>query len=104
MCHRALKDFGFEQLPFSQFGANLGMYHCMLIGFAAFELFKAEVLDGVVKAGHYPTTVRRRVIDVASKITTNSWKLFLKFRNCTMEKLNLHEIWRKSFGAAPLLT
>jgi hypothetical protein len=104
LCHRALKDFGFEQLPFSQFGANLGMYHCMLIGFAAFELFKAEVLNGVVKAGHYPTTVRRRVIDVAAKITTSSRKLFLKYRDCTMEKLNLHEIWRKSFGAPPLLT
>lgn len=104
LCHRSLKDFGFEQLPFSQFGANLGMYHCMLIGFAAFELFKAEILDGVVQAGHYPTTVRRKIIDVAAKITKTSRKVFLKFRDLTMDALNLAEVWRRSFNTPPLQT
>ena len=104
LCHRSLKDFGFEQLPFSQFGANMGMYHCMLIGLAAFELFKAEVLDGVIEAGHYPTTVRRKIIDVAAKITKSSRKMLLKFRDCTMDSLNLQEVWRRSFVTMRLHT
>ncbi len=103
LCHRGLKDFGFEQLPFSQFGANLAMYHCMLIGYAAFELFKAEILDGAVDAGHYPSTVRRKVIDVAAKLTKSSKKLFLKFRDCTMEALNLQKIWTRCFETPPLI-
>jgi hypothetical protein len=104
LCHRSLKDFGFEQLPFSQFGANLAMYHCMLIGFAAFELFKSEILEGVLDAGHYPTTVRRKIIDVAAKVTKSSKKLFLKFRDCTLDSLRLHQIWQRCFASPPLQT
>jgi hypothetical protein len=50
LCHRGLKDFGFEQLPMKGFVPNLVMYHLMLIGFSSFEVFKREPLAGVVKA------------------------------------------------------
>jgi len=35
--HRALKDLGFESLPFKQFNQNMIIYQCMLLTLAAFE-------------------------------------------------------------------
>lgn len=103
LCHRGLKDFGFEQLPFKQFGANLAMYHCMLIGFATFELFKSEVLDGIVKVTSYATTVRRQFIDFAAKVTTSGNKLFLKLRHHTLARLRFRKVWGRCFNAPPLI-
>lgn len=103
LCHRGLKDFGFEKLPFKQFGANLAMYHCMLIGFATFELFKSEILVDVVKPTSYATTVRRKFIDIAAKVTTSGNKIYLKLRKTTLKRLLFREVWWRCFNTPPLI-
>ena len=38
LVHRALKDFGFEQMPFKRFAPNAAFYYTMLISFFLFEI------------------------------------------------------------------
>jgi hypothetical protein len=102
LCHRGLKDFGFEQLPMKGFVPNLIMYHMMLLGFASFEVFKREPLAGVVRATSYPTTVRRQVIDVAGKIVRTGRKLILKLCRQTLIGLKFDQIWGRCFETPPL--
>ena len=102
LCHRGLKDFGFEQLPMKGYVPNLVMYHLMLIGFGSFEVFKREALAGVVKATSYASTVRRKFIDVAAKIARTKRKLFLKLRHQTLARLKFTMVWAKCRNAPPL--
>lgn len=102
LCHRGLKDFGFEKMPSQNYATNMAIYHCMLIGFAAFETFKAEPLEGVVKLTSYATTVRRKFIDIAAKITFHANKLSLKLRQEVIDRLNLNGVWLHCCGSPPL--
>ena len=102
LCHRGLKDFGFEQLPMKGFIPNLVIYHMMLLGFASFEVFKREPLSGVVRATSYATTVRRKVIDIAGKIVRSGRKLTLKLCRQTLNTLKFDQVWVRCFETPPL--
>jgi hypothetical protein len=118
LCHRGLKDFGFEQLPMKGYVPNLVMYQMMLIGFACFELFKREAIicpnteadkeneleqvEGI-KATSYANTVRRRFIDVAAKIVKTGGQIFLKLRHRTIDRLKFEQVWIRCFEAPPLI-
>ncbi|WP_123290639.1 hypothetical protein [Desulfosoma caldarium] len=47
--HRALKDFGFEQLPFKRFAPNAAFFDTMLVAFFLYESFKHDVCAPVVE-------------------------------------------------------
>jgi hypothetical protein len=99
LVNRALKDFGFEQLPFKRFGHNAAFYYTMIIAFFLYEAFKVDVCTPVVKAGVYATTFRRKVIDIAAKVVRHAGKIILKVTGATFQALNFGHLWQKS--AAP---
>lgn len=100
LVHRALKDFGHEQLPFKRFLANNAYYYCMLLAFSLFETYKEDVCQEVVPLGAYATTLRRMVIDIAAKIVRSGGKTILKVTRATWEHINIDELWRRS-GSPP---
>ena len=94
--HRGIKEFGFEEMPFERFAANNAFYYCMVIAFFLFETFKEDVLEGVVPAGAYANTVRRKVVDFAGKIVRISGEIILKVSQAVMDGLGLKELWIRS--------
>jgi len=100
LVHRALKDFGFEQMPFKRFAQNAAFYYTMLVAFFLYEAFKEDVCSEVVEIGAYATTVRRRVIDVAAKIVRHSGSVTLKVTSAAWRALKFAELWQRS-GAPP---
>ena len=100
LVNRALKDFGFEQLPFKRFSHNAAFYYTMIIAFFLYEAFKLDVCSPVVKTSAYATTVRRKLIDVAAKVIRHSGKIILKVTAATFQALDFLQLWGKS-SAAP---
>jgi len=96
LVNRALKDFGFEQLPFKRFGHNAAFYYTMIIAFFLYEAFKLDVCSPVVKISAYATTVRRQLIDIAAKVVRHSGAIILKVTNVTFQALNFLQLWKKS--------
>jgi hypothetical protein len=96
LVNRALKDFGFEQLPFKRFGHNAALYYTMIIAFFLYEAFKLDVCSPVVKISAYATTVRRQLIDIAAKVVRHSGSIILKVTNVTFQALNFSQLWQKS--------
>ena len=100
LVYRALKDFGFEQMPFKSFAQNAAFYYTMLTAFFLFEAFKKDVCSPVVQIGTYATTVRRKILDVAAKIVRHSGKVILKVTEAVWNNLKFAELWQRS-GAPP---
>ncbi len=103
LTHRGLKDFGFEQLPFTRFGSNTAFYYCMLIAFFLFETFKHDVLSDVIPVTSYATTVRRQLVDIAAKIVRTGHRRILKVSQAVMDRLQLGRLWQKCQNPPPLL-
>jgi hypothetical protein len=95
LVHRALKDFGSQVLPFKRFAPNAAFYFTLLVAFFLFETFKEDVCTGVVPLESYPTTLRRKVIDVAAKIVRTSGKVILKIAAATWDFLGFEELWNR---------
>ena len=102
LIHRALKDFGFEELPFKRFAPNAAFYYTMLVAFFLYETFKEDVCTSVVKITSYARTLRRRLIDIAAKVVRHAGKITLKVATATWKGLNFGELWQRS-GAPPSL-
>jgi hypothetical protein len=100
LVHRALKDFGFQQLPFQRFAQNAAFYYTMLTAFFLYEAFKEDVCSQVVPLGAYATTLRRRVIDLAAKIVRHGGQLILKVTQAVWNRLQFAQLWQRS-GAPP---
>ncbi|MCF8052882.1 MAG: transposase, partial [Desulfobacterales bacterium] len=96
LVYRALKDFGFEQMPFKRFAPNAAFYYTMLVSFFLYEAFKQDVCAPAVKPVCYATTLRRRVIDIAAKIVRHAGRVVLKITAATSEQLNFALLWQKS--------
>ena len=96
LVNRALKNFGFEQLPFKRFGHNAAFYYTMIIAFFLYEAFKLDVCSPVVKISAYATTVRRQLIDIAAKVVRHSGAIILKVTNASFQALSFSQLWQKS--------
>ncbi|RMG68730.1 MAG: IS1380 family transposase, partial [Bacteroidetes bacterium] len=77
LVHRALKDFGFEQLPFKRFAPNAALYYTMLVSFFLYEAFKRDVCAPALSPVCYASTLRRRIIDIAAKIVRHGGRTVL---------------------------
>ncbi len=99
LVHRAFKDFGSEELPFTHFIHNSAFYYTMLLGFFLFEAFKEDVSEPVVPVKAFPTTLRRRLVDVAAKVVTHAGKTVLKVTAVAMESLRFKELWERCLCA-----
>jgi hypothetical protein len=101
LVHRALKDFGFEQLPFKRFAPNAAFYYTMLVAFFLCESFKQDVCAPVLSPVCYASTLRRRIIDIAAKIVRHGGRVVLKITAATCEQLNFFLLWRRSLAPPP---
>jgi hypothetical protein len=95
LVHRALKDFGSQVLPFKRFAPNAAFYYTLLVAFFLYECFKEDVCGEVVPIEAYPTTLRRKVIDVAAKIVRTSGRIILKVATAAWEFLGFDKLWNK---------
>ncbi len=103
LAHRALKDFGHEQLPFKRFNPTAAWYYTMLLGHFLLEAFKEDVAAPVVPVGAYAATVRRRLIDMAGKIVSHGGDIILKVTRACFERLRLAELFDPC-RSAPVIT
>jgi hypothetical protein len=101
LVHRALKDFGFEQLPFKRFAPNAALYYTMLVAFFLCESFKQDVCAPVLSPVCYASTLRRRIIDIAAKIVRHGGRIVLKITAATCEQLNFMLLWKRSLAPPP---
>jgi hypothetical protein len=92
---RSFKDFGSEELPFQGFKQNAAFYHCMVLGYNLYQAFKEDVCPEVVSASSYPTTLRRKVIDIGGKIVSTSHQIILKVSRAVFDALDFTELWRR---------
>jgi len=99
LVHRVFKEFGFEELPFKRFIPNAAFYYTMLLGFFLFESFKEDVSKPVVPVTALPTTLRRRLVDVAAKVVSHAGKTVLKVTAAAMESLHFKELWERCLCA-----
>jgi hypothetical protein len=102
LAHRGFKDFGFEQLPFKNFGSNAAFYYCMVIGFFLFETFKEDVLSEVISIKSYASTIRRKLVDFAAKIIKTGNEIILKISRAIMETYQIQTIWKKCHSLVPI--
>jgi len=101
LVHRALKDFGSQQLPFKRFHQNAAFYYTMLIAFFVYEAFKEDICAPVVAVSSYATTLRRKILDVAGKIVNHAGKITLKVTTTTWETLGFYQLWMKCQDLIP---
>ncbi|MBF0197029.1 MAG: IS1380 family transposase [Planctomycetes bacterium] len=94
--HRALKEIGFEELPFHRFSENMVVYQCMVLTLALFEGFKRDALVGVFSPKSYANTIRRKFIDIAGKIVKTGGTIILKLRDSLLDSLSFSEVWTRS--------
>ena len=66
LTHRAAKDFASERMPCLDFHANDFWYTMGIISFNLFQIFKRNIAGFAWNC--YPTTVRRKLFDLAGKI------------------------------------
>lgn len=101
--HRALKEFGSEQLPFKRFAANRAYYYLMVVSFFLFETFKEDNLKDILPIASYATTIRRKLVDFAAKVVRTGGELILKVPAVIMERLQLATLWTRCQEASPIL-
>ncbi len=99
LVHGVFKEFGFEEFPFKRFIPNAAFYYTMLLGFFLFEAFKEDVSEPVVPVTDLPTTLRRRLVDVAAKVVSHAGKTVLKVTSAAMESLHFKELWERCLCA-----
>ena len=92
---RSFKDFGSEELPFQGFKQNAAFYHCRVLVYNLQQAFKEDVCPEVVPASSYPTTLRRKVIDIGGKVISTSHQIILKVSKAVFDALDFNELWRR---------
>jgi hypothetical protein len=101
--HRALKEFGSEQLPFKRFAANRAYYYLMVVTFFLFETFKEDNLKDILPITSYATTIRRKLVDFAAKVVRTGGEVILKVPAVIMERLQLATLWTRCQAAPAIL-
>ncbi len=101
--HRALKEFGSEQLPFKRFAANRAYYYLMVVSFFLFETFKEDNLKDILPITSYATTIRRKLVDFAAKVVRTGGEVILKVPAVIMERLQFATLWARCQAAQAIL-
>ena len=93
--HRSLKEFGTEKLPFQNFEPNTAFYYVMVLSFNLEEAFKRDVAREQISPACYPSTFKRKFIDVAGKVISTGRELILKVTQPVWNRLRIPEIWKR---------
>jgi len=98
LLHRSLKDFGTQKLPFAHFEPNTAFYYVMVLSLDLEEAFKRDVVqdEEVVSPDCYPSTFKRKFIDVAGKVVSTGRRLILKFTRPVWERLKVEKVWKRA--------
>ncbi|MDA3937980.1 MAG: hypothetical protein PF693_01545 [Spirochaetia bacterium] len=67
----------------------------MAISFLLFEAFKYDMNSKTIPATWYAQTFRRKVIDIAGKITSRGGSKILNISKAINASLNFTELWNK---------
>jgi len=102
LVNRAFKEFGTEHLPFKRFASNAAYYYLMVISFFLFETFKQDMNSPVIPITWYPTTFRRRCLDIAGKIVRTAGRTVLKITAAAQGNLQFLELWKRSVAITPI--
>jgi hypothetical protein len=102
--HRALKDFASQKLPFLRFSQNTAFYYTMVIAFTLMICWQRDVLATAIPTlgKSYPTTIRRRVIDVAGKFVRTARRIILKVTTATAESIQFLKLWNVVLAIQPI--
>ena len=104
LVHRALKDFGTEQMPFQGFFPNMAFYSTMLLAFNLYEAFKEdgfevdedrESSEVRIPLSSYARRLRREGIDIAGKLVRTAGQTILKVTEATARRLGLEGLFEK---------
>jgi len=101
--HRCLKEFGTEKLPFQDFEPNTAFYYIMVLSLNLEEAFKRDISKDQIRPACYPSTFRRRFIDVAGKVVRTSGYLILKVTKAVWNRLHVPDIWKR-VNSPPVIT
>jgi hypothetical protein len=93
---RAFKEFGTEHVPFQLFASNSAYYYLMVIAFFLFETLKQDMDSPVIPVTWYPTTFRRRCLDIAGKIVRTAGRTVLKITATAQTNLHFYQLWKRS--------
>ena len=74
----------------------------MLISFFLFQTFKEDILKDVIPLASYPTTVRRRLIDIAGKIVRGGHRIIIRFPETVLKALKLDLLWMRCTQIVPI--
>ncbi|MFW5807159.1 MAG: IS1380 family transposase [Spirochaetota bacterium] len=102
LVNRAFKEFGSEHVPFKRFASNAAYYYLMVIAFFLFETFKQDMDSPVIPVTWYPTTFRRRCLDIAGKIVKTAGRTVLKITATAQDNLQFLELWKRSVAIPPI--
>ncbi len=103
LTHRSLKEFGTEKLPFQRFEPNTAFYYLMVFAFNLEEAFKRDVTKNQVSPACYPSTFKRKFIDVAGKVVSTGRKMVLKVTRAVWNRLDVPEVWER-VNSPPLVS
>ena len=95
LTHRSLKEFGTEKLPFQNFEANTAFYYIMVLAFNLEEAFKRDVTKDQVLPACYPSTFKRKFIDIAGKVVSTGREMVLKVTRAVWKRLNVPGLWKR---------
>ena len=96
LCNRAFKDFATrENLPFKGFAQNQVFYYLLILSHILLQSFVRDICYDVISANSYPTTIRRRIIDLAGKFVFHARKLTLQLFYPVFNKLKIYLLWER---------
>jgi len=93
--HRCLKEFGTEKLPCQDFEPNTAFYYIMVFSLNLEEAFKRDVTKEQIRPVCYPSTFKRKFIDVAGKVVRTGGEVILKVTQPIWERLHVPDIWER---------
>jgi len=103
LANRALKTFGYEQLPFKRFSSNAVWYYMMVLGHNMFEAFKEDVTEQVIATTVYADTFRRQFIDTAGQIVCHAGIIIMKVSRVDFKRLLFESLLAKFKNGLPQL-
>ncbi|MFB6215235.1 MAG: hypothetical protein ABEI54_05115, partial [Candidatus Bipolaricaulia bacterium] len=101
--HRSLKEFGTEKLPCQDFEPNTAFYYIMVFSLNLEEAFKRDITKDQIRPVCYPSTFKRKFIDVAGKVVRTSGYTVLKVTKAVWNRLHVPEIWER-VNSPPVIT
>lgn len=103
LVHRASKEFGTEKFPCKRFFMNGAFYHFMIIAHNLLIAYQRDIVahEEPELKNAMPTTVRRRVIDVAGHVTRTARLIIIKVAKEGEKASILERIWNRIHTETP---